>query len=280
MKKSKIIQIAVVVILVAVVSVGGFFLYGKWAWKRNPVGCLNSELIYSLDEFKNAQKQLDQEAQKIYKDYEEQSKNVPDETKRKLYFAAKQLIDNKTTSMLLPLKERANKAVASIANQKKMSIILDKNICVTGAPDITEDVIKVFKQEDKIKSPETAQEDKNALNSPIGYFNQEVIYQLKVFQEAEAKLYQTFQQYQTDLQKKAKNLSKEQQEQLIQEYEIIFNQNKEKVYSPLYEDLNRAIEEVGKSEKLSIILDSANVMYGGVNVTDQVVKAFLDLQEK
>ncbi len=67
-------------------------------------------------------------------------------------------------------------------------------------------------------------------------------------------------------------------EQAKQEYQMQINQRlslKEKeLITPVLEKVDAAIKQVAEAKGLSVVLDKGNVVYGGQDITDEVIKKF------
>lgn len=242
------------------------------------VGSIDQEKIITLDEFKNAEKELQAFSEKKKKEFEAAVKAAgerPDEAKtaelQNLYRKIQLEIQQEQNKKLNPLKTRAEAAVATVARSKGLTVVLDKRIVVYGVPDITEDVQKVFQQQGELSLP--AEQDTS--KSPVAYFDQDVVRSLKVFQEADLKLFQ----YQNDLmgeyQKKSANLGASEKEALQRELTARLEAFKEQTMAPLFQKVTASVNEVSQTQGIALVLDKQNVMYGGRNITDAVVETFL-----
>ena len=88
----------------------------------------------------------------------------------------------KTNETLNPLKEKARAAVATAAKNKGVTVVLDKKITVYGVPDMTDDVKGLLESGNDLTYPEDNEEQLK--QAPIGYFDQNIVSNLKVFKEA------------------------------------------------------------------------------------------------
>ncbi len=240
------------------------------------VGALDQEIIYSLDEFKAAEKELESFQGKKKAEFEaavkaKQGTEGGDAELATLYRKIQMEIQQKRNQLLQPLQTKAEAAVATVARSKGLTVVLDKRIVVYGIPDITEDVKKLFQQKGELNLPAA----QDTTRSPVAYFDQDVVRSLKVFQEADLLLLQRRNDLMRDYESKAGNLSPSEQEGLKNRLMADLEVYKEQTMAPLIQKVTASVNEVAKAEGISLVLDKQNVMYGGRNITDAVVETFL-----
>ena len=85
-----------------------------------------------------------------------------------------------------PLQQRQEAAILKASRDHKLTVMLDKRIVVYGVADYTDEVKKTFQSKEEIK----VGDEVDTSNSPIGYFDQDVVRSLKVFQTVESKVLQ------------------------------------------------------------------------------------------
>lgn len=266
-------------ILIFIISVGiilGLIFFGKFLIERRnlkkQITSLDRQMIFDLPEFKEAQKKFEQDSIDLQNFYIQEGKKLNPEKKQNLTMQIQQQLMQKRALLLNPLLQKIEAAIAITAKEKKISVVLDKKIAVYGISEITEDVIKKFKSQKELNLPEK----ENTQKSTIGYFDQEAVRSLKIFQEADQKLMKTFQGMQEELNKKGgEKLSPEEQNKLKEEYNYKLYQKRNEIYSSLFANVTKAVEKVAREENLSLVLDKQNVMYGGKNITDKVINLFL-----
>ena len=172
--------------------------------------------------------------------------------------------------IILPLNNRVSAAIAIVSASKGLKVVLDKRIVVCGVPDVTEDVIKLFRQEGELKLP--SEEDTS--DSPVAYFDQGIVRKLKVFGEVDIRLSQARADMMREYEKKAPSLSAAEREALQREISARFEALSQQQYGPLYQKVNNAVNQVAKNLGISLVLNKQTVMYGGRNITDEVIDTF------
>ncbi|MCR4784957.1 MAG: OmpH family outer membrane protein [bacterium] len=275
--KKVIISVVVVVLLLAV-GVVAWLAYRPDGFAQSPakrVGCIDADAIYSLEEFKNAEKQIKDFSDAKTKEFEKavKEKNGKEGAENEL-----QLLYNKfqneyevnRNKIMLPLNNRAQAAIASVAASKGLYVVLDKRIVVCGVPDITEDVKKVFQQKGELKIPK----EEDTSKSPVAYFDQSIVRKLKVFGEVDIRLSQARADMMREYEKKAPSLSASEKEALQREMTARFEALSQQQYTPLYQKVNNSVNKVAKDLGISLVLNKQTVMYGGRNITDEVIDTF------
>ena len=237
------------------------------------VGSLDNEQIFQLPEFKKAKEDLEK---KMKAKEEELRKKLPKDKaptpeQQQMIRTAQLEMQKEQAKLLNPLKLRAEAAVAVVTREKKMQVVLDKKIVVFGVPDITEDVKKVFQGPGEIKLPGEIDTSK----APIGYFDQEVVRQLKLFQEAEVSIAKKRMELMKAAQARAAKMSPSEQQMLERELRMKLESYEQQTIQPLIQQVNDSVKDVAVAQGLSLVLDKQHVMQGGRNMTNEVVEAFL-----
>jgi outer membrane protein len=238
------------------------------------VGSLEQEAVFQLPEFKKAKEDIDK---KVKTRMEALEKEIPKgkpptpEQQRKIRDVQLDL-QKESGKILNPLKNRAEAAIRVVAAEKNMLVVLDKRIVVFGVTDITDDVKKLFQSETKeIKLPPEA----DVTKAPIGYFDQEVVRSLKIFQEAEMSIYKKRSELLAQFEAKVKTMSPSERELLERELRLKMETYQETIMQPLMQEVTDSVKDVAQAQGLSLVLDKQHVMQGGRNMTNEVVEAFL-----
>lgn len=238
------------------------------------VGMVDVEVLDGLDEFKNARKKFEEEAKKLQ---EEAMKSLPKDPSKWTQADQRKVTETRVkiqkleNDILTPLKERGEAAILAVSRQHKLVVVLDKRIVVYGVPDYTEEVKKLFQSKEELKLGDEVDTSK----APIGYFDQEVISSLKVFQQIEIDIYKKRADLQKVFEEKAPKLSPAEQEMLKRDLTIQLEAFKEQRTSQLQQQVTDSVKEVAQAQGLSLVLDKQHVLQGGRNMTSEVVDAFL-----
>jgi outer membrane protein len=274
-----IVIICLVVIVIGLIITGVVFLRKtEKTSKKIEVGSIDREKVIALDQFKEA----DEKAEKLKEDYmkkfEEETKKLDEHKKEdaqkiadmRLQYA--QDLMKEQEKILKPIYEKAEAAVAVVAMEKKMNTVLDKNIVVCGAEDITDQVIAKLKDNKEIKMPDEAALKEFWSKSKIGYFDKSVVVNLPDFREADKKLAQIGEVAQKKFIADSARMTNEQKEQLYAMMSEELRKVKDDAYAPLFREVSRTVKKVAEAQKLNLVVNKEHVMYGGRNITDEVAK--------
>lgn len=237
------------------------------------VASIDQEVLFGLPEFKKAEEQMKAAREKAEQDLK---KKLPANGKmtpelQKIITQTQVELQKKNNELMNPLKERIHAAIEKVSREKKLLVVLDKRIVVYGVPDVTDDVKKVFQESGDIKLGDEMDTSK----SPIGYFDQDVVRSLKVFQQAEMDIFRKRNELFKEFENKKGKLSAPEQEMLQRELTLKLDTYRESVVAPLLTQVQEAVKEVAQAQNLSLVLDKQHVMAGGRNMTSEVVETFL-----
>lgn len=238
------------------------------------IGSVDLETLMGLDEFKKAQKDGEALSKKFQ---EEVEKNLPKDPKqwdksKQIWLTEKRTeLQKKQNALMDPLQQRQEAAILKVSRDHKLTVMLDKRIVVYGVTDYTDEVKKTFQSKEEIK----VGDEVDTSTSPIGYFDQDVVRSLKVFQQVEAKVLQK----QLELSKKLETMkgkaSQAEMETAMINARAELESYKEQLLTELFSKVNNSVKEVAESKGLALVLDKAHVLQGGRNMTSEVVDSFL-----
>jgi len=88
---------------------------------------------------------------------------------------------------------------------------------------------------------------------------------------SERALQEFFQAKQREFQQRAKGMTPVQRQDLDRQLQQQFVQKREELLGGLDRDIRAAVEKVSRERGVSIVLDRAVVLYGGIDLTDAVI---------
>lgn len=276
-----------VVVAIAVVAVGGVLLFTRKTPGGSPIGggtqqsqqvaMLDGEAIYALPEFAKAKKELEelstQKEEELLKIVKE--KKLSAEEAEKLRVQMRDELQQEQAKRVTPLNKRVTTAIARLAKERGYKVVLDKRIVVTGVVDVTEDVKKKFEE---LKTADLTNEDTSTADpaeSSVGYINQETIVELRLFKEAQQGFYLEAQKMAAELQAKEKTMPSADRDKARQDAYRALQEKQEEAMKPVNDKVTKAITDVAKEQGLSLVLDSHHIMWGGRNLTDDVIKKLI-----
>lgn len=236
------------------------------------VASIDTEAMYQLDMFKQAEESLKKWSEEQEKTIKEQLPKKDDNGKRELMMQYQRELEVKTNETMTPLKNKVSAAIATAAKDGGYTVVLDKKIVVFGVPELTDDVKKLLESGKELTLPESDA----VKESPIGYFDQNVIRNLKVFKEAEFEILQERDKLIQEIEKKlGKNPQPAEIEAAKKQMEVHLGSLQQSKMGPLFKAVTDSVADVAKEENLSLVLNTEHVMHGGRNLTEAVVDSFL-----
>ena len=88
---------------------------------------------------------------------------------------------------------------------------------------------------------------------------------------AEKELNEVAQSMQSELEKKAKDLAKDEQQALLKQYQSKLSQQEQELIQNVLIKIEEAIKEVARENEVRMVLDKKNVIYGGYDMTQDVI---------
>src|SRR5690554_142785 len=88
---------------------------------------------------------------------------------------------------------------------------------------------------------------------------------------AERELNQLAQEMQAELEEKARDLPEEQQQNMLQDYQNRLTQREQELIQTIINKIKGVIIEVAEEKEVKVVLDKQNVIYGGYDMTPDVV---------
>lgn len=92
-----------------------------------------------------ANKTMEKEVESAQKDFEAKSADMDDNQKSEYYQQTQQRLAQKQADLVEPLTKQIEETVKQVAEQKGLSVVIDKGAVIYGGADITQDVIKKLK---------------------------------------------------------------------------------------------------------------------------------------
>ena len=168
-----------------------------------------------------------------------------------------QQYSNEQRTLAGPAFMRAQLAIASVASSKNLSVVVDKRIIIYGGQDITQQVLHVLQSSQSILPL-----DQSALeNSPQVKAASD---QMAAFAEQQRRLYAA--QF-------AHAASDAQKQQIAAAYTAAMTNKQNEVLKPLLDHVQDVTGQVARRKGLILIIDHADILYGGTDITTDVQNA-------
>ena len=232
------------------------------------VGFVDQASIGQLGPFVAAQQQYADFQRGLAAQFQSQIKGKSPADQQRIYADFNARAAAKQREIFGPLLDRANNAIASVAANKGLSVVVDKSIIIYGGMDLTKDVVDMLNQPGPVLPP---------VNTPppssVGYIDQRQLDQTPKIKKANDDFMQFRQNLQSQLGAQLRGKSADQRQQIVASFQSQLGDEKKKVIDPVTDNTNSVIASVAKKKGLLLVIDSQNRVYGGTDVTPDVLKA-------
>ena len=232
------------------------------------VGFVDQASIGQLAPFVAAQQQFAQFQRGLASQFQAQVKGKSPADQQRIYADFNSRAAAKQREIFGPLLDRANNAIASVAANKGLSVVVDKSIIIFGGMDITKDVVDMLNQPGPVLAPVNT-----PAPSPVGFVDQRQLDQTPKVKKANDDFMQFRQNLQSQLNAQLKGKSADQRQQTIASFNSQLADEQKKVVQPVIDSTNAVIASVAKKKGHLLVIDSQSRVYGGTDVTPDVLKA-------
>ncbi|MBV8171259.1 MAG: OmpH family outer membrane protein [Candidatus Eremiobacteraeota bacterium] len=232
----------------------------------NDIGFVDQSAIGSLPAFASAQTQFQQFRDSTARDFQNAIRGKSQADQQRIYGEFNQKLAAKQHELFDPLLNRAQTAIALVAAQKSLGVVVDKQIVIFGGQDITKDVLSTIGQSGVIVPP---------VNTPppseVGYVDQTQIDQLPKAKAAAQTFQQARQQLGQQMQQQMAGKSQADQAAIVAQFNAKLKDEQKKDIQPLNDQIEKAVSDVARKHKLLLVIDQADRVYGGTDVTADVL---------
>jgi outer membrane protein len=233
------------------------------------IGIVDQAALGNLKQFQDAKTQFGQIQSQLSAQFQAAIKGKSQADQQRISNDFRGRLATEQHRLFDPLIGRANAAIAQVAANKSLSVVVDKQVVIFGGYDITKDVTMLLNQPGQIVPP---------VNTPppseIGYVDRSQIDQLPKMKAATDQFVQFQNQLRAQLSSQiTPKTPPDQRQKIIASYQKQLLDEKTKVLQPLVDQTDKAIASVAKSKGLLLVVNSESRVYGGTDVTADVVKA-------
>ena len=243
---------------------------GAIAADLTDVGFIDQADLANLPVFVAANRQLAAYKAQLDAQYSAQTRRArTDAEKQQVAMQLQQQLNDKQREVVGPLFQRAQLAIAAVSSSRNLSIVVDKRIVIYGGQDITKDVEAVFTSPQAIAPPAATPPP-----SEIDYVDQTVLDGVPKVQTANSAMSQ-FEQTQRQVYsaKIAQATSSSEKQQILQQFNKTVSDKQDQLLKPLVDATRSATMDVARKKNLLLVLDRADVISGGTDITADVQNA-------
>jgi outer membrane protein len=192
-----------------------------------------------------------------------------DADKQRVSLQFQQEFSDKQRELLNPLLARAQAAIATVAASKKLSVIVDKRIVIYGGVDVSKDVIDLVRGTQALAAPAASPGP-----SEIGFVDENALDTSQKVKDANDALAKFAQDQRAAAAQKLKSASNDvQKQQIMADYQKTMSDKQEALLKPLVDQTKSVTANVAKSKNLLLVIDRADIIYGGTDITQDVQSA-------
>jgi len=234
------------------------------------VGFVDQADVANLPAFVAANRQLATYKSQLDAQYNAQVRHAgSDADKQRITMQFQQQLNDKQQEIVGPFYQRLQLAIAAVSATRNLSIVVDKRIVIYGGQDITRDVETIFTGPQAISPPAASPPP-----SEIGFVDQNVLDGLPRVQSANSEMSQ-FESTQRQLyaSKLALARSPSDKQQVLSDFNKSISDKQTQLLKPLVDQTRNATADVARKKNLVLIVDRADVIYGGTDITGDVQSA-------
>lgn len=234
------------------------------------VGYVDQADVANLPAFVSANRQLASYKAQLDSQYNSQVRHAgTDADKQRITMQFQQQLNDKQQEIVGPLYQRLQLAIAAVSSTRNLSIVVDKRIVIYGGQDITRDVETIFSGPQAISPPAASPPP-----SEIGFVDQNVLDGLPRVQTANSEMSQ-FESTQRQLYASKLALARGQsdKQQVLNDYTKSITDKQNQLLKPLVDQTRSVTANVARKKNLLLIVDRADVIYGGTDITTDVQNA-------
>lgn len=232
------------------------------------IGFLDQGALANLQSFQNANRQMASFRANLQKEFVNRARKArSQQDQAKLANDFQTQLANEQRRVFGPLFAAAQTAVASVASSKGLSVVVDKRIIIVGGQDVTKNVMDLLSSPGSPVPPVSTPPP-----STVGWVDQTQIDQLDQFKNAQQQFLKFGQDERASVQDKLKGVKTDSdRNKIYAEYQKAIDDQRAKIVTPLVDQTRAAIEQVAKKKGLLLVIDRSNLIFGGTDVTSDVL---------
>jgi outer membrane protein len=234
------------------------------------IGYLDQAQLGSLPAFANANQQLSQYHDQLNGQFEAAMRGAKtDADKQRITLQFQEEFQDKQREILNPLLARAQAAIATVAAAKKLSVVVDKRIVIFGGVDVTKDVVDLVRSTQAVTMPQSTPGP-----SEIGFVDEQSLDTSQKVKDANDTLAKFADDQRAAAAVKLKNAKTDiDKQQIAADYQKAIADKQEQLLKPLVDQTKAVTATIAKGKNLLLVIDRADIVYGGTDITQDVQNA-------
>ena len=234
------------------------------------IGYVDQNALANITSFRDANKKFVAFRDKLQKEYMARARNAhSQQDQEKLASEFQSRLQTEQRALFGPLFAAAQTAIASIASSKSLTVVVDKRIVIVGGEDITKNVVDLLNSPGSPVPPVSTPPPSN-----VGWVDQTQIDQLDRFKKAQSEFVDFGEQQRKAAQDKLRNAKTDaDRNKIYADYQKAIDDKRNEIVTPLVDQTRAAIASVAKQKGLLLVIDRSNLIFGGTDVTSDVIAA-------
>lgn len=260
-------KIRSIILSAAALLLAASLMPGAIAADLTDVAYVDQADVANLPVFVNANRQLAGFKAQMDAQYNAQVAHAKsDADKQRITMQFQQQLNDKQREIVGPLFQRVQLAIAAVASAHNASVVVDKRIVIYGGQDVTKDVETIFSSPQAISPPAASPPP-----SEIGFVDQSALDGIPKVQTANQQMTQ-FESTQRQLfaAKMAEAKGNSDKQQVLTAYNKSISDKQDQLLKPLVDATKSATADVARKKSLLLVVDRADVVYGGTDITSDV----------
>ncbi|MBC5829151.1 MAG: hypothetical protein GIW98_03035 [Candidatus Eremiobacteraeota bacterium] len=234
------------------------------------VGVIDQAAIGSLKSFASANGQLERYKATLNAQFARRmrgTRSAADQQKVIAEFQGKVLARQR--ELFAPLFGKAQTAIASVVSSRNLSVVVDKGIVVYGGQEITRPVMDLLQSPGDPVPPVSTPPP-----SSVGYVDQLQIDNVPKIKSVNDEFMKFGNAQKAAAQAKmARAKTDAERQAILKDYQKSVSDKSDALIKPLSEQTRASIADVAKKKNLLLVIDKSNLIFGGTDVTADVVSA-------
>ena len=114
-----------------------------------------------------------------------------------------------------------------------------------------------------------------AASSNVGVVNNNMLFnQHPEVAQAKTKMEAEYEQAKKDFESKSASMNDQQKQEYYQQIQQRLQNKERELLGPIFDKINAAVKKVADAKGLTIVVEKSNVVYGGQDITDEVIKSY------
>ena len=233
------------------------------------IGYLDQGEIAAIPAFASANREINAFGTNLQRDYTARARNASAAEQQRLATEFQSKMADEQRKVLGPLFGRAQVAIANVASSKNLSVVLDKRIVVYGGVDVTPQVRDILTGPGQPVPPVSTPPP-----STVGYVDQQQLDALPKIKNAtdDFSKFKAGQDQATAAKLKSAKTQSD-RDAILKDYQKTLTDRQNQTLKPLADQTRAAMADVAKKRGLILVVDRANIIYGGTDITSDVTAA-------